>query len=516
MKRFRLYPILLLFVCSVAPATSARACEGSQNVRLRSPVEFTTRQLAQFQAMPPLRVEAVNAPPMARYDPARQAYTGIAIDVFCFIASQLGLRSIIVPGRDQTVADKIRRVQEAEADIFIPLSHSDERAQRGVFSLPYYETHYAVIARKGQGLPIHTLADLAAYRVGVVKGVVLEPILKTVVPEAQLRTFDLTSSDGLFNAVQDGLVDVVVFNKNIFIEKRYEQEYFDLEIIHTLLEHARAYRFYFSPTAQHEALVHAFDRYLAVLDVSQSIAIHESGERDFLERYVSQRRWQRVLQVAAGAAALLAFLFFMVLRRYRRLTQHLAQSNQQILEQQRALQAANLSLEKQSRTDGLTGLANRRRFDQALAREHARCQRNGAPLSLLIIDADHFKQVNDHYGHAAGDDYLRAIAAVLRTQAARPADLVARYGGEEFACLLPDTGRAQAVVVAERIRNAVADLRLPSAQASPPWMTVSIGVATMTRPGISARELLMQADAQLYAAKRAGRDCTRAAVADVA
>ncbi|WP_442597257.1 diguanylate cyclase [Parapusillimonas sp. JC17] len=494
------------------PAHSAAACDGAQNIRLLKPVEFTAQQRAEFRAMPPLRVSAVGAPPMARYDDDSQTYSGIAIDVFCFIAQELGLSFEITPGRDQTVADKIRQVQEGLADVFIPLSHSAEREKRGLFTLPYYESHYAVIARHGSRVSVHSVADLANYKVGVVQGVSLQPLLQKVVPAAQLITYNDTTSDVIFQAVRDGEIDVAVFNKVIFIEKRYRQEFFDLDVVHTLHEYPRAYRYYFSRSPAHESLVKAFDRYLAVIDVSASVMIHEEGERHFFERYMAQRDQRVLLQSASAAAALLALVFCLALLRYRRLTRLLAERNAHIQQQQQALQEAYKKLQTLSRTDGLTWLSNRRHFDQMLPHEYGRYRRTGSPLSLLVIDVDHFKNVNDQYGHAVGDDYLRAIAGVLESSVARSTDLVARYGGEEFTCLLPDTAPEDAWAVAERIAHGVADLNLPNASVIPPHLTLSIGVATILEGDPGAQELFAQADAQLYTAKQLGRNRVRATI----
>lgn len=509
-----LWRALCVALCAwcIAPLAQAAACEGGQHVRLTRPVEFSAEDLAYFRAMAPLRVLSADAPPMSRYDEQRRTYTGISVDVWCFIAERLGLRYELIPGRDQTVAQKILQVQEGAADVFIPLSLQSERAQRGLFTLPYYESYYAVIARKGWRLPIRDIVDLAQYRVGVVRGVALEPTLKEIVPPHQLFSFDETSSAGLFLALRDGSIDVAVFNKSIFAEKRYLHEYFDLEDVLTLYGNPRAYRFYFSPTPQHERVVAAFDRYLAAMDVTESIAVHEEGERQFIERYVAQRGQRIFLQVASVSAVVLALVLYLSLRRYRRLVRLLERSNSQIRRQQQALQAANQELERQSQTDGLTGLANRREFDHALRREQARQQRTGAPLSLLMVDVDHFKCVNDHYGHAMGDDYLRAIARVLKTAVGRPTDLVARYGGEEFVCLLPDTAAEDALKVAERIRQGVAELGLPNALAAIPRLTLSIGIATASGTSAALQQLLAQADTQLYAAKHAGRDRIHAVV----
>ncbi|WP_422016761.1 diguanylate cyclase domain-containing protein [Roseateles sp.] len=165
-------------------------------------------------------------------------------------------------------------------------------------------------------------------------------------------------------------------------------------------------------------------------------------------------------------------------------------------------------LRRRAAVDGLTGLDNRASFDQRLQLEWARAVRSGAPLSLVLLDVDHFKKYNDRYGHPAGDGCLRQVAGALGAQARRPADVAARVGGEEFALLLPDTDAAGARDTAERIRSAVARLGIAhEASATAAHVTVSIGVATC-RPGpaCTAEDLMKHADQALYAAKAQGRD----------
>jgi diguanylate cyclase (GGDEF)-like protein len=157
--------------------------------------------------------------------------------------------------------------------------------------------------------------------------------------------------------------------------------------------------------------------------------------------------------------------------------------------------------------DGLTGVHNRRYFDQQLALEWARSARTGAPLSMILLDVDFFKRYNDHYGHQAGDDCLRQVAATLKSNLRRPADLVARYGGEEFACILPETGLDDAVELAKQLERQVRALAISHAYSDvAPTVTISLGVATRDGVGSgSASELLGLADAQLYLAKSTGR-----------
>jgi len=165
-------------------------------------------------------------------------------------------------------------------------------------------------------------------------------------------------------------------------------------------------------------------------------------------------------------------------------------------------------LEHLAHVDGLTELANRRRFDEVYEAEWQRSRRSGRPLSLALLDIDAFKQYNDHYGHPAGDRVLRAVARTTASGLRRPADLAARYGGEEMVLLLPDTEAAQAQQVVSCICAAIIDLQIPhEASSVAPVLTVSAGGATLNGGGAeTGAELFAVADALLYQAKKAGRN----------
>ncbi len=191
-------------------------------------------------------------------------------------------------------------------------------------------------------------------------------------------------------------------------------------------------------------------------------------------------------------------------------------------------------LRRFSVTDALTGIGNRRGFDEALEREWRVARRIGKPLALLSIDVDHFKRYNDLYGHPAGDNCLRLVAHALAGASLRPADVLARYGGEEFAMLLPQTPRAGAEHIAHRVLEAVRALAVPHADSpTSPYMSVSVGVgyydeasicwtspAAYSRPQVQAQldcssgDLVQAADRALYKAKNAGR--ARARMVDIA
>ena len=167
-------------------------------------------------------------------------------------------------------------------------------------------------------------------------------------------------------------------------------------------------------------------------------------------------------------------------------------------------------LARLSRTDALTGLANRRRYEEAFERYWKRARRTAGPLALLIVDADHFKRCNDRYGHAVGDEVLRGLARCLSASVSRPDDLVARVGGEEFAVLLPERDADGASRIAARVHEAVARLGVPSAGLGAGSVTVSVGLAVDDGTG-GMGDLYRRADAALYEAKAAGRNRTRSA-----
>ncbi|HMJ41250.1 MAG TPA: GGDEF domain-containing protein [Pseudolabrys sp.] len=173
--------------------------------------------------------------------------------------------------------------------------------------------------------------------------------------------------------------------------------------------------------------------------------------------------------------------------------------------------AQGLLLQRLLSTDAMTNIANRRRFDDVFAREWRRCGRSGMPLSLLMIDVDHFKAYNDHSGHVEGDECLRQVAKFLGDATKRPGDLVARYGGEEFVCLLPEIGVAGAKAVADKLVEAVRRANIPH-PCSPlgPRLTISVGSATAGGLLGDPKALVAFADKLLYAAKAAGRDQVKA------
>jgi len=211
---------------------------------------------------------------------------------------------------------------------------------------------------------------------------------------------------------------------------------------------------------------------------------------------------------AGGDDYLVKPVSFVVLNAKIRALQRLESMRTKQLEMSRDLASANRELEKLSRQDGLTGIANRRYFDSYLVTEVRRAAREKAPVSLILSDVDHFKAFNDCYGHQAGDDCLRRVAAALSSAGRRPADLAARYGGEEFAMVLPGTVLDGAVDVAQAVSRVIGGLAIPHARSAVDQnVTLSQGVVSLIPEKESASEDLIQhADQALYQAKQQGRN----------
>ncbi len=185
-------------------------------------------------------------------------------------------------------------------------------------------------------------------------------------------------------------------------------------------------------------------------------------------------------------------------RKTRVLVEALAESNAKLTQ-------ANEQLRRHARTDALTGLQNRRGFDEALQRRMSVMRTVGTPFALLLIDVDHFKRFNDAHGHPAGDECLRIVGERLNAEVMETGGIAARYGGEEFAIILQGDQARQAEAFADALRLAIGRLKMPTTDGTSTTLTVSIGVA-MADPADDERALIARADRRLYAAKAAGRD----------
>ncbi|MFZ5523972.1 MAG: GGDEF domain-containing response regulator [Pseudomonadota bacterium] len=218
----------------------------------------------------------------------------------------------------------------------------------------------------------------------------------------------------------------------------------------------------------------------------------EAGGDDYLTKPVGKV----VLQAKVAAM----YRLVRMQRALVQLTEQLNQANEQ-------LNLANQELHRVSMTDGLTGIPNRRVFDELLAREWRRCARLRKPLSVVMLDVDYFKKFNDRYGHQAGDQCLKSAAKVIAGAVPRASDLAARYGGEEFVLILGETDAEGARAVANRIREQVAGLKVANEDSPHRYVTLSCGISTVVPSDDKPSEKLVKsADNALYLAKKQGRN----------
>lgn len=244
-------------------------------------------------------------------------------------------------------------------------------------------------------------------------------------------------------------------------------------------------------------------------------------DREALADYY-RLRGQYWLTALIGSIFVLIFfgLLLRLLDQREKVELFLRQMNEKLVEsvaeRTEELEAANRELQIMAMMDGLTGIANRRYFDDQYERRWRTALRQGSSLSVIMADIDWFKAYNDEYGHQAGDDCLKLVARTIRESTKRAADFAARYGGEEFAMILPDTDGAGAAKLAERVRKQVEKLSIEHNQSPFGRVTVSLGVASSIPRGVlEAPKLIDAADKALYAAKNAGRNCIEQVNADM-
>jgi diguanylate cyclase (GGDEF)-like protein/PAS domain S-box-containing protein len=244
----------------------------------------------------------------------------------------------------------------------------------------------------------------------------------------------------------------------------------------------------------------------AAIELGEAVGIPESERSAWIEQRVSSLRYDNEQDVRTSAGS-----WLIIRTRVAPDGSSLVVVADQtaMKEAEVALRQLNEQLKILADTDGLTGLANRRAFDAALAIELAQTQKSHQPLSLILIDVDRFKAYNDHYGHSTGDQCLRIFGECLKQTKARPNDVAARYGGEEFALILPQTDEAGAMAVAQRFQLLLRERDEPHLASEKGVLTASLGIAVCAGDVISPKALINQADEALYHAKASGRDCMR-------
>lgn len=472
-------------------------------INLKSEVVLSAAEREFVAALPPLKVAAYpTASPYAWYNNQTGSYSGLSVDIFEFVAERIGLNYQFVVQPHISLENDLNQVKTGGIDVYMPTSASPSRAALGLFTKSYMQDYYAVIAQKTAQLNIQTPQQLSKLRVGYINSASVANYLKKIIPAENLHEYTNTQ---IFEALRKKEIDVAIYLQRVFGEELYRHEFFDLEDVYTLEGYPRNYVFLFSQSAQHQQLVNIFDRYIPQLYLTKAMRYHSNGKRQLVDKYVESKVISRKVTIAMLVVSVLALLLVVLYVRRKNTLHRLGEEVSQLIEQKKELQEKNQQLASLTRVDALTGLANRRHFNEVLQQEFKQHIRSKNQLSLLLIDIDYFKRVNDSYGHTVGDHYLQQVAATIASNLARPIDLAVRLGGEEFVCVLPSTDFNGAMLIAENIRRAIENLALPN-KTDYGRLTVSVGVSSTEGVQGTFEDLVASSDRYLYQAKRNGRN----------
>ncbi|MEI6987270.1 MAG: diguanylate cyclase, partial [Rhodospirillaceae bacterium] len=401
----------------------------------------------------------------------------------------IGVKVTLIPTR--TFEETLKFAKARRCDLIPLAAETPERKQFLDFSHPYLTFPIVISTRLSQPY----IADLQLFMnepIGAVKSTVFINALRTRYPKANVIDFD-DNLEGL-RQVQDGKLFGFVSALPIISYLTQSAGLIDLKVAGQLED-----KFELTiATRNDEPLLHEI--FQAAID-----AWSPQRRQEIVNHWLSVRVEQGfdyvLMWKIVGAAAGIIGGGVLWIRQLARWNREITEKNVQLAE-------ANAIVLAMARTDGLTGIANRRWFDESLAQELARAIRSQTSIGLLLIDIDCFKLFNDNYGHSAGDDCLRIVAQALQGIVKRPPDLVARYGGEEIVCILPGTDSTGVEAVGNDILDAVRALAIPHAlsKASDIVTVSSGGISIIPKAGMTPRQVIKAVDAMLYVSKEAGRN----------
>ena len=310
----------------------------AEDDRVKANTDFVlTAEEARFiRELPPLRVMLDDFfTPLSHYEVKTAHYEGISVDLFRHVAGRLGLKYTFEHNAMLSWSDKVNLFKSHQIDLLMPVSHTPERAEIGLFTRSFYDTYYCAIAKKSRHLKVKDSYALAQYRIGVTKDSAILSFIRPFVPSERIFSFDTQLE--LYRAVRQGKIDVALQNQYVFQEDRFNLEFFDLAQFHTLIESPRQYAFFLIPSDANRRLVALMDRYLAGVDHSGSVTHHERGEEELVLRYTEQSQQRTFLVLGMTGAAVLLVLLGVAYINHRRYSSRLATNLRQIQKQQLAL-----------------------------------------------------------------------------------------------------------------------------------------------------------------------------------
>ena len=491
LKRALIVVAILLIILSSAVSAAVTA----QGV-----IDLTDKEKAYIQSKGSIKL--VVDPDWYPYEKIDKTdeYIGIASDLIALISKRTGLKIEIIPTVEWK--ESLEKAKSGDADVVGFLNKTDERSQWLLFTEPYFIDPNVFITRENHDY-ISDLSRFINETMVLPEGTSIEERLRKAYPN--LKIVIVKSEEEAIEYVEENKADFTLRSLTMAAYVIKNEGHFNLKIAGEV----PAYKNQFSMgvTKQDEILRDILNKGIST--------ISEQDVQDAINNYIA-------IKVVKGFDYKLFFIIFSVfsivllsalywLRRVQSLNKRLEDSEKEYRIIAEELESKNKLLETNVATDILTGLRNRQFFNQRVHEELERFKRYETKLSLLMIDIDHFKRINDTYGHAIGDEVLKKVSSELQNQL-RKVDLVARWGGEEFIALLPETEIVEAVSVAEKLREKIEMLIHENNEV----VTISIGIS-MLEESESIDSWINRADKALYHAKKQGRNryCVSAEVSEV-
>ena len=408
-------------------------------------------------------------------------HSGIGAEIIALIAERSGLTIQLV--QSKTWSESLSLFKNKQCDVLSMLNQTAKRDAFMNYTRPYYSGHVVFVANNDHPF-IADPSEVQEKRVVLTKGYSISEFIKRDFKDIEI--IEVENYNTAFDMVASGEADLTADYLISSGERIQKRGLFGLKIAGNT-----PYKNDLRMGVQKDRplLRSILDKYVATLNAHE---VHSIVNKWRTVRYQKETNYTLIWQIIGIAL----FTFLITLYWNRRL----AVANRDTQQALQALDESKKEIEKLAITDKLTGLYNRAKLDDALDQEIQRAERYNHPLSVFILDADHFKEVNDQYGHQIGDLVLKELAGVL-TQSIRSTDIIGRWGGEEFLVICPVTKQEDAHSLAEKIRVAVSNHLIPKVGSR----TVSIGVSSLQRQD-TATDLLKRADNALYEAKSAGRN----------
>ncbi len=480
MKRALIVVAILLIILSSAVSATVTA---------QGAINLTDKEKAYIQSKGSIKL--VVDPDWYPYEKINKTdeYIGIASDLIALISKRTGLKIEIIPTLEWK--ESIEKAKLGHADVVGFLNKTDERSQWLLFTEPYFIDPNVFITRENHDY-ISDLSRFINETMVLPEGTSIEERLRKDYPN--LKIVIVKSEEEAIEYVEEKKADFTLRSLTMAAYVIKNEGHFNLKIAGEVPAYKNQFRM--GVTKQDEILRDILNKGIST--------ISEQDVQDAINNYIA-------INVVKGFDYKLFFIIFSVfsivllsalywLRRVQILNKRLEDSEKEYRIIAEELELKNKLLETNVATDTLTGLRNRQFFNQRVHEELERFKRYETKLSLLMIDIDHFKRINDTYGHAIGDEVLKKVSSELQNQL-RKVDLVARWGGEEFIALLPETEIDEAVSVAEKLREKIERLIHENNEV----VTISIGIS-MLEESESIDSWINRADKALYHAKKQGRN----------